>query len=78
MEKVFLNDGIVDAAEAHVSVTDSGLLYGMGLFETMRCEKSKVFAIDDHLERLFNSIKTLALLNTYDKDLSLPYKFNIK
>jgi len=68
MEKVFLNDRIVDATEAHISVTDSGLLYGMGLFETMRCNNGKVFAIEDHLERLFNSIKVLALLNTYDKN----------
>ena len=68
MEKVFLNDRIVDACEAHISVTDSGLLYGMGLFETMRCNKGRVFALDDHLDRLFNSIKTLALLNTYDKN----------
>ena len=67
MEKVFLNDRIVDACEAHISVTDSGLLYGMGLFETMRCENGRVFAIDEHLERLFGSIKTLAMLNTYDK-----------
>ena len=67
MEKVFLNDRIVDAAEAHISVTDSGLLYGMGLFETMRCNNSRVFAIEDHLERLFNSIKTLALLNSYNR-----------
>ncbi len=68
MEKVFLNDRIVDACEAHISVTDSGLLYGMGLFETMRCDNGKVFAIEDHLERLFNSIKVLALHNSYDRD----------
>ncbi len=68
MEKVFLNDRIVDASDAHISVTDSGLLYGMGLFETMRCNNGRVFAIDDHLERLFNSIKVLALHNTYDKN----------
>ena len=68
MEKVFLNDRIVDATEAHISVTDSGLLYGMGLFETMRWANDKVFAIDDHIDRLFNSIKTLALHNSYDRD----------
>ena len=68
MEKVFLNDRIVDASEAHISVTDSGLLYGMGLFETMRCDNGKVFAIDEHLERLFNSAKELALENTYTKE----------
>ncbi len=35
-DKVFLNDKLVDIEQAHVSVTDSGLLYGAGLFETMR------------------------------------------
>lgn len=68
MEKVFLNDRIVDASKAHVSVSDSGLLYGMGLFETMRCDNGKVFALDDHLERLFNSAKELELENTYTKE----------
>ena len=52
MAKVFLNGEIVDAADAKVSAKDSGLLYGAGLFETMRCTAGKVFALDDHLERL--------------------------
>jgi branched-subunit amino acid aminotransferase/4-amino-4-deoxychorismate lyase len=33
---VFLNNRIVPAARATVSVFDRGLLYGDGLFETMR------------------------------------------
>lgn len=66
MSKVFLNDGLVDAEQATVSVSDAGLLYGMGLFETMRVCNGKVFAIDDHLKRLFASAKKL-LINTYPK-----------
>ena len=66
MAKVFLNDKIVEDAEAHISVSDSGFLYGMGLFETMRCTGGKVFALDDHLARLFSSAKELAINNPYD------------
>ena len=67
MAKVFLNDKIVEDAEAHISVSDSGFLYGMGLFETMRCMGGKVFALDDHLARLSNSAEELAINNPYDK-----------
>ncbi len=67
MAKIFLNDKIIDDVKAHISVNDSGFLYGMGLFETMRCMEGKVFALDDHLERLFNSAKELTINNPYDK-----------
>jgi len=66
--KIFLNDKIIDDAEAHLSVSDSGFLYGMGLFETMRCTGGKVFALDDHLARLSNSAKELAINNPYIKE----------
>ncbi len=68
MAKVFLNDKIIDDTEAHLSVSDSGFLYGMGLFETMRCTGGKVFALDDHLARLFWSAKELAINNPYSKE----------
>jgi branched-chain amino acid aminotransferase len=68
MEKVFLNDKLVDADQASVSVNDSGLLYGAGLFETMRTRAGKVFALKDHLDRLFFSAKTLSIDIGCDKD----------
>ncbi|RKY10667.1 MAG: hypothetical protein DRP65_06250 [Planctomycetota bacterium] len=68
MAKVFLNDKIVEDAEAHISVSDSGFLYGMGLFETMRCTGGRVFALDDHLDRLFNSAKELSINNPYETE----------
>ena len=64
--KIFLNDKVIDDAEAHISVSDSGFLYGMGLFETMRCMGGRVFALSDHLDRLFNSAKELAINNPYE------------
>ena len=66
-EKVFLNDKLVDAGRGKVPVTDAGLLYGAGLFETMRASSGVVFCLDDHLERLFVSAEKLSINNTYTK-----------
>ena len=65
MQKLFLNDKIIDSSVATVSANDGGLLYGMGLFETMRSVKGKVFRLTDHLDRLFASAKALSMNNTY-------------
>ncbi len=67
-EKVFLNGKLVDAGKASVSVSDSGLLYGAGLFETMRTRAGRVFALKDHLDRLFFSAKTLSIDIGCDKE----------
>jgi D-amino acid aminotransferase len=66
-EKVFLNDNLVDLEEARVSVTDSGFLYGAGLFETMRSRNGVVFRLADHLERLFSSARVLSIPHPYEK-----------
>ena len=67
MEKVFLNDKLVDIDKACISVTDSGFLYGAGIFETMRSYNGVVFSLKDHLDRLFFSAKKLSINNAYDK-----------
>jgi branched-chain amino acid aminotransferase len=66
-DKVFLNDRLIDLAEASVPATDSGFLYGAGLFETMRSRNGVVFRLDDHLDRLFLSAATLSIVHTYDR-----------
>ena len=68
MEKVFLNDKLVDIDKACISVTDSGFLYGAGLFETMRSHNGVVFALKDHLDRLFASADVLSINNSYDRE----------
>jgi D-amino acid aminotransferase len=58
---VFLNGRIIDAARATVSVYDRGILYGDGLFETMRAYKGVAFRIEDHFHRLRTSADILGL-----------------
>jgi branched-subunit amino acid aminotransferase/4-amino-4-deoxychorismate lyase len=67
MSKFFLNGEIVESSKAKVSAGDGGFLYGIGLFETMRAVGGKVFAIDDHLNRLFKSAEVLSVNNSYSK-----------
>lgn len=66
-EKVFLNDKLVDADKACISVKDGGFLYGAGLFETMRGCNGIVFSFVDHLDRLFFSAKALSIEHNYDR-----------
>ena len=44
-----------------MSVYDSGLLYGTGLFETMRAHAGRVFRLDDHVDRIFDSAEKLGI-----------------
>ena len=68
MEKVFLNDRLVDADKACISAADSGFLYGAGLFETMRSHNGVVFCLKDHLDRLFFSAERLSISNSYKRE----------
>lgn len=67
-EKVFLNDKLIDIDKARISATDSGFLYGAGLFETMRSYDGVVFALKDHLDRLFASAGALSINTPFDKE----------
>jgi branched-chain amino acid aminotransferase len=59
--KIYMNNNLVDASEATVSVFDHGLLYGDGIFEGIRLYDSCVFKLDEHLERLEYSAKAIML-----------------
>jgi branched-subunit amino acid aminotransferase/4-amino-4-deoxychorismate lyase len=67
MNKVFLNNEIVDSSQASISSADGGFLYGAGLFETMRASNGVVFALDNHLDRLFTSAEKLKIHLRGDK-----------
>ena len=49
---IYYNDHIVEAGRAAVSTTNAGLLYGWGVFTTLRIHAGQVFAMDRHWERL--------------------------
>lgn len=59
--KIFLDGKYVPSEEAKVSVFDHGLLYGDGVFEGIRVYNGRIFRLDQHLDRLFNSAKAIML-----------------
>jgi branched-chain amino acid aminotransferase len=59
---VELNGRVVSASRAQISVFDRGLLYGDGLFETVRAYHGKPFALDEHLARLKVSARFLGIV----------------
>jgi branched-chain amino acid aminotransferase len=58
---VYLNGEFVPKEEAKISVFDHGLLYGDGVFEGIRSYDGRVFKLDKHLQRLYNSAKAIRL-----------------
>jgi len=58
---IYLNDRFVDGANAVVSVFDHGLLYGDGVYETIRSYGHKIFMRDQHLARLRRSADAIGL-----------------
>ncbi len=58
---IYLDGEFLPKAEAKVSVFDHGLLYGDGVFEGIRSYNGRVFKLDEHLERLYDSAKSIML-----------------
>ncbi len=58
-EWVSLNGRLMPAEQARISVFDSGLMQGIGLFETMRAYDGRVFRLERHLDRLTGSARKL-------------------
>ena len=58
---VYLNNRIVQAERARVSVFDYGFLYGDGVFETVRIHDGRPVWLDRHLARLADACKQIRL-----------------
>jgi len=59
--KIWLDGKLVDEKDAKISVFDHGLLYGDGVFEGIRVYNSRVFELDAHIRRLYDSAKAIRL-----------------
>ncbi|SMC01758.1 branched-chain amino acid aminotransferase [Sulfobacillus thermosulfidooxidans DSM 9293] len=66
--KIFFNGAMVPATEARVSVFDHGFLYGDGIFEGIRAYEGRVFKLEEHLDRLFDSAKSILLDIPYTRE----------
>jgi branched-chain amino acid aminotransferase len=64
-EKIWMNGELIDWADARIHVGSHGLHYGSGVFEGIRCYETErgpaVFRLTDHLQRLHNSARLLAM-----------------
>jgi branched-chain amino acid aminotransferase len=59
--KVWIDGKLVDRDDAKISVYDHGLLYGDGVFEGIRVYAGKIFRVDVHLRRLYDSARGIRL-----------------
>ncbi|MEO1436690.1 MAG: aminotransferase class IV, partial [Bacteroidota bacterium] len=64
--KVYVNGAIVPRSEAKVSVFDSVVQGGDAVWEGLRVYNEKVFALDRHLNRLYESAKAMAFAQLPD------------
>ena len=59
--KIWLDNKLVDQADAKISVFDHGLLYGDGVFEGIRVYNGSIFELQAHMKRLYESAKVIRL-----------------
>jgi len=56
---VYVNGKFVKKSLAFISVYDSGFMHGDGIYEGIRVYQGKVFMLEEHIKRLFESAKTI-------------------
>jgi branched-chain amino acid aminotransferase len=59
--QIYISGKLYSKEDAKISVFDHGLLYGDGVFEGLRSYGGKVFRIEEHLDRLYESAKAIWL-----------------
>ena len=58
---IYIDGKFYGEGDAKISVFDHGLLYGDGIFEGIRFYNSRVFRLEEHLERLWDSARSILL-----------------
>jgi branched-chain amino acid aminotransferase len=59
--QIYISGKFMPQDEAKISVFDHGLLYGDGVFEGLRAYRGKVFRLQEHIVRLFESARAIWL-----------------
>lgn len=58
---VYINGSYYPEKEARISVYDHGFLYGDGIYEGIRAYNGYIFRLKEHIDRLYESAKTMAM-----------------
>ncbi len=59
--KVYISGKLYEKSDAKISVFDHGLLYGDGVFEGIRAYSGRVFRLQQHVDRLYESAQGIHL-----------------
>ncbi|HOX35605.1 MAG TPA: branched-chain-amino-acid transaminase [Methanoregulaceae archaeon] len=65
---IYIDGKFLPADQAKISVFDHGFLYGDGVFEGIRAYNGRVFRLKEHIDRLFDSAKTIDLKPPLSKE----------
>ncbi|MFJ3047249.1 D-amino acid aminotransferase [Herbaspirillum chlorophenolicum] len=64
---VYLNGELTPLSEARVPVLDRGFIFGDGIYEVIPMYGRKAFRGQQHLARLFRSLKTISIPNPHNE-----------
>ncbi|MDC9726644.1 MAG: D-amino acid aminotransferase [Candidatus Thioglobus sp.] len=62
---VYLNGEFLAKNQASISVMDRGFLFGDGVYEVIPVYNGNIFRLQEHLQRLQNSLDAIAVTNPY-------------
>ena len=65
---IYIDGKFLPEEEAKISVFDHGFLYGDGVFEGIRAYGGRVFKLEEHLTRLWDSARAINLTIPLSKD----------
>ena len=66
---VYFNGEIMPETQAKVPIRDSGFLLGDAVFDTTRTFGGKIFKLQEHLDRLFNSLSYMRINPGLSKEM---------
>ncbi|MCK5547698.1 MAG: aminotransferase class IV, partial [Thermoplasmata archaeon] len=66
--KTYIDGEFVDEKDAKISIFDHGLLYGDGIFEGIRAYNKRIFKLEEHVDRLYESAKAIKLVVPIGRD----------
>ncbi|MHC4872388.1 MAG: branched-chain-amino-acid transaminase [Planctomycetota bacterium] len=65
---IYLNGNFMEEEKAVVSVFDHGFLYGDGIFEGIMVYDGRIFALDEHIKRFYDSARSILLELPLDQE----------
>ncbi len=68
MATVYLNGEFLPLEQAKISVLDRGFTFGDGVYEVFLVYHRKIFRLEEHLQRLNNSLAAIFMENPYTPD----------